>query len=78
MRFHMSQLRNIQVTTHDHSMISPHAIYHYLCHHQPMKNLRLLIKYFATTWITMNPSVFPPRTTECFFHLDTLLSQASN
>jgi hypothetical protein len=78
MRFHMAQLRNIQVTTHDHAVISPHAIYHYICHHQPMKNLRLLIKYFATNWISENATIFPPRTTECFFHLDTLLSQASN
>lgn len=75
LRFHMAQLRNIQITTHDHAALSPHAIYHYICHHQTMKNLRLLIKYFATTWIIENPEGFPSRTTECFFHLDALLSQ---
>ena len=78
MRFHMAQLRNIQITTHDHAALSPHAIYHYICHHQPMKNLRLLIKYFASTWIIENPDGFPPRTTECFFHLDALLSQPAS
>ena len=76
MRFHMAQLRNIQITTHDHAALSPHAIYHYICHHQTMKNLRILIKYFATTWIIENPDGFPSRTTECFFHLDALLSQS--
>jgi len=78
LRFHMAQLRNIQITTHDHAALSPHAIYHYICHHQPMKNLRLLIKYFASTWIIQNPDGFPPRTTECFFHLDALLSQPAS
>jgi hypothetical protein len=78
MRFHMAQLRNIQITTHDHAALSPHAIYHYICHHQTMKNLRLLIKYFATSWIIENPDGFPPRTTECFFHLDALLSQSAS
>ena len=78
MRFHMAQLRNIQITTHDHAALSPHAIYHYICHHQTMKNLRLLIKYFASTWIIENPEGFPPRTTECFFHLDALLSQPAS
>jgi hypothetical protein len=78
MRFHMAQLRNIQITTHNHAALSPHAIYHYICHHQTMKNLRLLIKYFATSWIIENTNGFPPRTTECFFHLDALLSQPAS
>jgi hypothetical protein len=73
MRFHMAQLRNIQITTHDHSIISPQAVYHYLCHHQTIKNLRGLVKAFATTTQTW-AATFPPRTVECFVHLDTLLS----
>jgi hypothetical protein len=72
-KFHMAQLRNIQVTTHDHAPISPQAIYHYLCHHQTIKNLRLLIKHFATTNTTLT-TLFPPRTIECFVQLDALLT----
>jgi len=72
-KFHMAQLRNIQITSHDHSPITPHAVYHYLCHHQTMKNLRLLIKHFASNQ-NMMTTLFPPRTFECFVGLDALLS----
>ena len=72
-KFHMAQLRNIQVTMHDHSPITPQAIYHYLCHHQTIKNLRLLIKHFASVSASM-VTICPPRTIECFLHLDALLT----
>ena len=76
-KFHMAQLRNIQVTMHDHSPITPQAVYHYLCHHQTIKNLRLLVKHFASVSASM-VTTFPPRTIECFLHLDALLSISSS
>lgn len=72
-KFHMAQLRNIQVTTHNHAPITPQAIYHYLCHHQSIKNLRLLVKHFASN-VSSLVTLFPPRTIECFVQLDDLLS----
>lgn len=70
-RFHLAQLRHIQVTTHTHAYITPFAVYHYLCHHQTMKNMRILIHYFATqNMFNMNF-----RTAECFSYLDSALSE---
>ena len=48
-RFHLAQLRNFQVTTHRHAPLTPQAVYHYLCLHQTMKNMRLLIQHVAKT-----------------------------
>jgi len=75
-RFHLAQLRNLQITTHTHAMMSPKAIYDYICHHQTLKNLRLMIKFFATKWFqdSMNKSNVPTHTAECFAILDKLLS----
>lgn len=61
LRFHLAQLRNIQVTTHKHAPINSRAIYHYLCYHQTLKNIRLLIAHFAN-----NPYNMPYRAVECF------------
>lgn len=46
-RFHLAQLRNIQVTSHRHAPLTAQTVYHYLCLHQTMKNMRLLIKHVA-------------------------------
>jgi hypothetical protein len=74
MRFHLAQLRNLQITTHTHALMSPHAIYDYICHHQTIKNLRLLIKFFATTWIPQHSTSYTTtRTGECFTILAKLL-----
>jgi hypothetical protein len=73
-RFHLAQLRDIQITTHTHSMLSPRAIYHYICHHQTLKNLRILIKFFATKWIPENNKLGTvTRTGESFTILSKLL-----
>lgn len=76
-RFHLAQLRNIQVVYHNHSMLTPKAIYHYICHHQTLKNLRLLIKFFATKWFPENSghTNVPTRTEECFYILNKVLSK---
>lgn len=69
LRFHLAQLRHIQVQEHSDKYLTPKAIYHYLCFHQTLKNIRLLIKYFA-----MNPIYFKPRTVECFQVLNRMLN----
>lgn len=75
-RFHLAQLRNLQITSHNHAMMSPKAVYHYICHHQTLKNLRLMIKYFATKWFPEHSgrTNVPTRTEECFTILDMMLS----
>lgn len=70
-RFHLAQLRHIQTSTHKHAYLTPFAIYHYLCHHQTMKNMRMLIHYFAT----QNVFAMNNRTAEAFSHLDAALSE---
>lgn len=70
LRFHLAQLRYLQVHEHAESYLTPKAIYHYLCFHQTLKNVRLLIKHFA-----QNPANFKPRTTECFQVLSRMLHQ---
>ena len=76
-RFHLAQLRNIQLVYHNHAMLTPKAIYHYICHHQTIKNLRLLIKFFATKWFPKRAghTNVPTRTEECFYILNNLLSK---
>jgi len=71
-RFHLSQLRNIQVTTHKNEYITPHTVYHYICHHQSMPNLLKLIAFFADT--RDNTFNLSPRTCECFQVLHRLLT----
>jgi hypothetical protein len=46
-RFHLAQLRRIQVTTHSDAPVNARTVYHYLCHHQTMKNMRALLHHFA-------------------------------
>jgi hypothetical protein len=47
LRFHLGQLRRLQITDHTHAMIGYNAIYDYFRHHQTLKNIRLLIRFFA-------------------------------
>ena len=74
-RFHLVQLRNIQVTRHKHTVINDKTVYMYLCHSQTIKSLRLLIKYFATNWIQgQNLNGIPYRAAESLVELNKLLS----
>lgn len=70
LRFHLAQLRNIQVTTHTHAPLNQKAVYHYLCYHQTMKNMRLLINHFATVCVNTG---YMNRAMECFVLLNDLL-----
>lgn len=70
LRFHLAQLRRIQITTHTDMMVNSKTIYHYLCHHTTMKNMRMLIKFFARSPQPMMNS----RAAECFTVLDACLS----
>lgn len=69
LRFHLAQLRRLQVSDHANRFITPKSVYDYLCHHHTLKNIRLLIKYFAET-----PAFFKPRTAECFKVLNEMLT----
>jgi hypothetical protein len=72
LRFHLAEMRHLQVTYHKHGLLTPKAVYHYLCHIQTMKNLRSLIRFFA-----YNPSyAMTPRQAECFSVLERLMSDA--
>lgn len=76
-RFHLVQLRNIQVTRHKHAPITDKTVYIYLCHSQTIKNLRLLIKYFATEWIQGSKlNGIPYRAAESLVELNKLLSDS--
>lgn len=70
-RFHLAQLRHLQVDSHTHGLITPKAVYHYLCHHQTLKNIRNLIQYFAQNSGTQ----MTYRQAECFGVLNQLLSE---
>jgi hypothetical protein len=72
MRFHLAQLRRIQITTHTHEMVNAKTIYHYLCHHTTMKNLRMLVKFFAH-WPSQS-AMMNARAAECFAVLDACMS----
>lgn len=70
LRFHLAQLRRIQITTHTDVMVHSKTIYHYLCYHTTMKNMRMLIKFFARSPQPMMNA----RAAECFTVLDACLS----
>lgn len=67
-RFHLAQLRHVQVQHHYHAILSKKAVFHYLCFHQTVKNVRSLIRFFAET-----PGIFFHRQAECFYVLHRLL-----
>lgn len=67
-RFHLAQLRHLQVSVHKHSPITEHTVNHYLCLHQTLKNIRLLIQHVATS-----DYVLSSRTYDCFHTLNTAL-----
>lgn len=73
LRFHLSQLRIIQVSTHRDQYLTPHTVYHYLCHHQSMGNLLKLIAFFADS--NEDTIHLSPRTAECFRVLYRMLNQ---
>jgi len=77
-RFHLVQLRNIQVTRHKHAALTDKAVYVYLCHNQTIKNLRLLIKYFATSWIQGDKlNGVPYRAAESLVELNKLMTDTA-
>jgi len=60
-RFHLAQLRHLQITKHRHAPLSQLFVYHYLCLHQTMKNIRMLIQHIAN-----EKYILSSRTIECF------------
>lgn len=69
-RFHLAQLRHVQVQHHHHAFLSKKAVYHYLCFHQTIKNVRVLIRFFADT-----EGYFTGRPRECFQVLANMLDK---
>lgn len=72
-RFHLAQLRFIQTSTHSFAAITHKAVYHYLCFHVTMKNMRMLIRYFSSNTIPQCP--IEPRVIKCLITLDQELSK---
>jgi hypothetical protein len=48
-RFHLAQLRYRQIQDYQGVMIKSKDVYNYLCHHNNVKNIRLLITFLATS-----------------------------
>jgi len=69
-RFHLAQLRHIQVSKHKYDYITRQTVYHYLCLHQTMKNMRMLIQYFANSQYNMTY-----KASECFRLLNNVLHE---
>lgn len=67
-RFHLAQLRHIQITSHRHIPLTPQAVYHYLCLHQTMKNMRMLIHHVAKGNYNLSY-----KSEACFKHLAEVL-----
>lgn len=52
-KFHINQLRFLQITHHTHRPINAVAVFSYLCHHNTMKNIRLLMDH-----VSSNPDTY--------------------
>lgn len=76
-RFHLKQLRNIQITSYRDASINLRTVLDYLRYHQTLQNIRLLIKYFATEWFSKykERKNIPSRTEDCFVILNNLLNE---
>lgn len=72
-RFHMVQLRNIQTTSHKHALLAQKAVRDYVCRHNTLKNIRLLINHFAAVY-KVNPHTAHNRPTTCLVFLSDLLA----
>lgn len=72
MRFHLSQLRIIQITSHKEAPITPRTVRDYICHNQTMKNIRLLVSHFTKMYRSDEQSK-NYKSTMCFYFLNNLL-----
>jgi hypothetical protein len=71
-RFHLALLRNIQITTHKHAPITPKTVRDYICFHQSMKNIRLLVAHFNKVYAG-NPKTQKNKAAYCFLFLNHML-----
>ena len=74
-RFHLAQLRHIQVDELIDNFLTKKEVYQYICQRQTLKNIRLLIRYFAGVAATSNNEFMTPRAATCIVVLNHLLSQ---
>lgn len=71
LRFHLAQMRHLQVSSHTHAILTKEAVFHYLCFHQTMKNNRLLIQHLSEN--ADRHAAIPARTAECIRALHNVL-----
>ena len=69
-KFHVAQLRYLQITYHTHRPITPSAVFGYLCNHNTMKNMRLLIDHVSTN---SDKYSIPPNIADALCNLNTNL-----
>ena len=72
-RFHLAQLRFIQTSTHLFGPLTYKAVYHYMCFHVTMKNIRMLIRFFASESLVEYP--IHPAALKCIITLNQELSK---
>jgi hypothetical protein len=70
LKFHVSQLRHIQITDYTEKPIGSVAVRDYLCHHNTIKNIRLLLDHMSK-----NPpiEILSVESMQCVHLLDKLL-----
>ena len=68
-RFHLAQLRHRQINNHNGTMIKPTDVYYYICKCNNIKNIKLLVAFFATS----SGFNIPDRASICLSTLDSLL-----
>jgi len=68
-RFHLAQLRHKQQKDYPNAFLKSKDVYHYICHCNNVKNIRLLVSYFATS-VGYN---IPERSALCLTILNGLL-----
>lgn len=71
-RFHMAQLRHLQITYHVGKPLNRQMIHEYLCKYQTIKNIRMLIDSFMTN---DHMALIDPVTRECFQILNEKLKK---
>jgi len=68
-RFHLSQLRFIQITSHNYAVLTDRAVYKYICG-LTIKNFRILLRFLVNTAVMQN---IPPRAANSMWYLNNIL-----
>ena len=68
LRFHLAQLRYIQITTHSHAPINKVAVYRYLCDNS-QKNFKIITRFFSHNPVNINAKGY-----NAIYYLDNALN----